>query len=421
MLLGYKDWAGFEMERTMVKSPEKVRIFLNDLRQILEEPAATELSKMKALAADEGIANFQIWDVAYGQNLLKKAALPHFDARKTLQYFPVDRVVPSLMRTIESLFGIRFQYVEGVTAWHPRVTVYQVCDAAKSPEQVVGRVFLDLYTRSGKNEGFGTTTVRKAIEGKQLGEVIVSANFVDAPQACVSFEEARSIFKSLGSCVHVLMARQSFARMSGLDSIEADFAGVSFELLNSWFCDPRVFEFAVNNLAEPIPPRMLTDLVASGEIGRATIRMGSLVEAEMSVSVARRTPRKAKLTCSPMQLQLHTAGEMAIRDPDGFVRHLHDEYGMLPLPEGISPQHSFYPLVNGSRGSRLYGRLLADVIGRDLFQKLQQTGDIMDRHTLRKYRATIVAKGSAEDADAMLISFLGRKYDTQAFSTWLAS
>lgn len=94
---------------------------------------------------------------------------------------------------------------------------------------------------------------------------------------------------------------------------------------------------------------------------------------------------------------------------------------MLPLPEDIHPHHSFYPLVNGFRGSRLYGRLLADVISRDLFQRLQEAGDIMDPHTLRRYRATILAKGSSEDAGDMVERYLGRKYDTRAFATWLAS
>lgn len=268
----------------MVKSPETVRILLNDLRRILAKPAATELFRMKALARDRGVANFQIWDVAYGQNLLKNAALPHFDARQTLQYLAVDRVVPSLIHTVETLFELRFKYVNGVTAWHPRVTVFEVRDAAKSPEQLVGRVFLDLYARSGKNEGIGATTVRKSIKGKQLGEMIVSANFVDAPQASMSFEDARTIFGALGHCVHVMMARQNFARMAGLDSVEAEFSGVSGQLLHSWFCDRRVFECAVNDKGEPMPEGMLADMVTAGEIGRATIRMESLVAAEMSVS-----------------------------------------------------------------------------------------------------------------------------------------
>ncbi|KAJ9093785.1 hypothetical protein QFC20_007051 [Naganishia adeliensis] len=401
-LLGYQTWAGFEMARTMVKSPETVRILLNDLRRILAKPAATELSRMKALARDGGVANFQIWDVAYGQNLLKNAALPHFDARQTLQYLAVDRVVPSLMRTLESLFGVQFKHVDGVAAWHSRVTVYQLYDSSKSPERLVGRVFLDLYARSGKNEGIGATTVRKSIKGKQLGEMIVSANFVDAPQASMSFEDARTIFGALGHCVHVMMARQNFARMAGLDSVEAEFSGVSGQLLHSWFCDPRVFECAVNDKGEPMPEGMLADMVTAGELGRATIRMESLVAAEMS-------------------LQLHTAAQTAMQDLDGFVRHLYEECGMLSLPAGIHPHHSFYPLVNGFRGSRLYGRLLADVISRDLFQELQKTGDIMDSDNLRRYRAIILKKGSAEDAEVMVERFLGRPYNTQAFATWISS
>lgn len=94
---------------------------------------------------------------------------------------------------------------------------------------------------------------------------------------------------------------------------------------------------------------------------------------------------------------------------------------MLSLPAGIHPHHSFYPFVNGFRGSRLYGRPLADVVSRDLFQELQKTGDIMDSDTLRRYRVIILKKGSAEDAEVMVERFLGRPYNTQAFATWLSS
>jgi Zn-dependent oligopeptidase len=284
-LLGYDSWARFETERTMVKSPEQVRVFLDDLREGLEKPAALELARMKALAADEGVENFQLWDLAYGQNLLKKDALPHYNVREATQYFPADRAVTSLMRTIASLLQVKFKHVEDVTAWHHRVAVYHVYDVTTSSESLMGRVFLDLYARSGKNEGIGgATTVRKSIEGKQLGEMIVSANIVEAPQACMSFEEAKMFFGSIGHCVHVLLARQRFARMAGLDSVEADFSGVSGQLLHSWFCDPRVFDFVVNETGEPMPAKVLADMVTAGDIGKATARMESLVAAEMSVS-----------------------------------------------------------------------------------------------------------------------------------------
>lgn len=103
------------------------------------------------------------------------------------------------------------------------------------------------------------------------------------------------------------------------------------------------------------------------------------------------------------------------------MRHLYDEYGLLSLPDGIHPHHSFYPLVNGFRGSRLYGRLLVDVIGHDLFREFQKTGDIMDRSTLDRYREMILTKGSAEDAETMLEQFLGRKYGMEAFANWISS
>jgi thimet oligopeptidase len=127
------------------------------------------------------------------------------------------------------------------------------------------------------------------------------------------------------------------------------------------------------------------------------------------------------LRYSASQLQLHTADQDAMKDLDSFVRSLYDKYGLLRLPDGIHPHHSFYPLVNGFRGSRLYGRLLVDVISHDIFEELQQTGDITDSSTLAKYREMILMKGSSEDAETMIEQFLGRKYSMMAFAKWVSS
>lgn len=110
-----------------------------------------------------------------------------------------------------------------------------------------------------------------------------------------------------------------------------------------------------------------------------------------------------------------------MKDLDSFVRSLYDKYGLLGLPDGIHPHHSFYPLVNGFRGSRLYGRLLVDVISHDIFENLQKTGDIMDASTLGRYREMILTKGSSEDAETMIEQSLGRKYDMKAFAKWISS
>lgn len=103
----------------------------------------------------------------------------------------------------------------------------------------------------------------------------------------MSLEEARTIVGALDHYVHVMPARQAFVRMAGLNGVEVDFSGVTRQLLHSCFCDPRAFEFAVKDKGEPIPAKMLAEMVTAGEISRATIRMRSLVAAEMSVSSAR--------------------------------------------------------------------------------------------------------------------------------------
>lgn len=50
--------------------------------------------------------------------------------------------------------------------WHPSVTVYDVIDGARK----VGRIYLDMHPREGKDKWFSSLPVVPGIRGKQLPE-----------------------------------------------------------------------------------------------------------------------------------------------------------------------------------------------------------------------------------------------------------
>lgn len=284
ILLGYDNWATYEMKRTMIQSPEQASALLADLRSILIGPAREELTKMEELAASRGIETFKIWDVAYGQQLLKQEADLKMKSRHSLQSLSVNKVLPSLMSTVGSMFGVRFHQVDGLTTWHSDVKTFDVYEQAGSSERLIGRVFIDLYARQGKCAGLITATVRKAIKGKQLGGVIISTSLSATPETPMTFDDAREIFKAFGGCVNILLARQPFSRMAGLDSIEADFAGVSSQLLHNFFNHPKCLNSAIAENDASFSQELLASLIATGDIGKAMIRLDSLVAGEMSVS-----------------------------------------------------------------------------------------------------------------------------------------
>lgn len=163
------------------------------------------------------------------------------------------------------------------------MTAFEVYNKTTSSERLIGRVFLDLYTREGKYDGFGSTTVRKSIAGKQLGEVIISASLLDAAETPVTIDDVREVSKAFGGCMHILLSQQPLSRMAGLDAIEADFAGVSSQVMHNWFDNSDMINSIVSADHESSPQESLVNIVATANIGKAMVRLDSLVAGEISV------------------------------------------------------------------------------------------------------------------------------------------
>ncbi|KAJ9093870.1 hypothetical protein QFC21_006243 [Naganishia friedmannii] len=311
-----------------------------------------------------------------------------------LQYFQVDKVFPALRSIVQSMFGLRFEEIVGSEGWHPSVTSFRVFDTTGGDDKLIGRIFFDLFSRDGKQDGIWATTIRKPISNSQLGEVIVAASLSNAPGARMSFEQVKDGFRPFGHCVHVLLAASSFARFSGLADIEHDFVGTSSQLLRHWMQDPQLFDFATNKDGDRISKTDLAILLKAEEIGQATERRRWMVDCQIS---------------------LHIASKSQLSDVSALVGFLCKKYGKLDLPGDIHPHHGLVAVVNGFRGSRLYGRLLSEVIACDIYQEFRRPGDV----DLARYRKSILEKGSSQDAKDMLRSLLGREYDFRAFGDWL--
>jgi thimet oligopeptidase len=58
------------------------------------------------------------------------------------------------------------------------------------------------------------------------------------------------------------------------------------------------------------------------------------------------------------------------------------------------------------------------VIAKDLFSAFAAAG-LFDATTARRYRDTVLAAGGSRDAADLVADFLGRPYDSAAFTRWL--
>jgi thimet oligopeptidase len=71
-------------------------------------------------------------------------------------------------------------------------------------------------------------------------------------------------------------------------------------------------------------------------------------------------------------------------------------------------------------GSGYYTYMWSLVIAKDLFSAFD-AGDLFAPEVARRYRDTVLAAGGSRDAADLVEEFLGRPYDSRAFTSWLES
>jgi thimet oligopeptidase len=70
-------------------------------------------------------------------------------------------------------------------------------------------------------------------------------------------------------------------------------------------------------------------------------------------------------------------------------------------------------------GPNYFCYIASDVVRHDLFQVIQETGDIMDARNLVSYRKQVLEPGSSKPARLLIDDYLGRGFDMLSFRRWL--
>jgi thimet oligopeptidase len=98
-------------------------------------------------------------------------------------------------------------------------------------------------------------------------------------------------------------------------------------------------------------------------------------------------------------------------DTTATMRRLHEVSG-FPFLEGTHFQSGFGHLFGYDAG--YYGYLWSHVFGDDMFTRFEAAG-LLDKAVGREYRERILEPGGSIDGDDMVLSFLGREPNSDAF------
>lgn len=405
-LLGYPDFASYDLADQMVKTPQRALDFLKDLKNRSDKKVVLELEQLKANIPD-GVqlaenGKFNTWDVAYVQAAYKKK---HFniDERVAAEYFPLEQTIDGLLSIYQSFFAISLETVAIEDFWHDEVRCIQVFNNEKetSDKKLIGTILLDLHPREGKYSHACSSHIIPAFITDQdelhPGLVAVITNFpratTDAP-ALLQRTDVQTFFHEFGHALHTLLGATKIAALSGTNT-KVDFVELPSQMLEEWLSDKEILRMISCHYktGEPLPDWMIDNIIALKKVGS-----GLFVQRQIWLS--------------RIALDFHSSLEKnSLQD---IVRRIHEE---TITASNFDPENHMYTAFGhlcAEYNAKYYGYLWSRVFALDLFDTIKKHG-LLNPEIGCLYKREVLEKGGAQDPNELLINFLHRSPNSKAF------
>ena len=443
ILLGFATWADYATADQMMGSSAKMQAFLDELEEATRAGAAREYKAVLAFAREHAATHGQPVPEAidgasrgYWLELYRRSAYD-FDSQSVRPYFAYERAEQGVLALVEQLFRVRFVPVGDAQVWHSSVKTFDVYDAPESASgnatestsgntsesasgeeaggalaggagsdgevpRRLGRFYLDMHPREGKDKWFSAHPLIPGIAGRQVPEAALICNFPEqtaSDPGLMQHSDVVTYLHEFGHLMHAILGgQQRWAGISGI-ATEGDFVEVPSQMLEEFFRDAGLLAGFAHHYqtGEPIPAELVERMNRAGAFGRADSVRTQLFYTSYSLDTHRLDP--------------------ATLDLDALM--IEDYQRFLPYTwvEGNRLYASFTHLTGYS--SNYYTYLYDKVIALDFFNLFPRT-NLLDATVARRYRETVMAAGGSRPGKELVEEFLSRAQSAEAFTRWVA-
>jgi len=397
-LLGYKTHAHFVLEERMAQTPEKVKIFLNDLLEKAKPAAAREFAQLSNFAKElDGIETLEKWDGAYYSEKLKQQ-LFNLDDEKLKPYFQLEKVLEGAFTVAEKLYGLTFTEIFDIDKYHDEVTTYEVKDENGN---LVSVFYADFFPRKGKRNGAWMTSFKSQYIKNGINErphISNVCNFTKptaTKPSLLTFNEVTTLFHEFGHGLHGMLANTKYPNLSGT-SVYWDFVELPSQIMENWCYEPEALELFAHHYetGEIIPMEYVTKIKesASFQEGMATMR---------------------QLSFGLLDMGWHGQDPTAITDLKAFENEQFESTKLYPEVAENAMSPSFSHIFQGGYSSGYYSYKWAEVLDADAFEYFQENG-IFNREIATKFKDNILSQGGTEAPMVLYKRFRGQEPKPEA-------
>lgn len=410
-VLGFRSWADLATADQMMRSAANVREFLEKLDEASREGARLEHAEVLKFARgrEPGLPPQRQRPVAGGPELEAidmtargywyeqfRRAKFDFDSQSVRPYFPYAQVEAGVLRTAARLFKVEFRRADA-EAWDKAVSVFDVFEGAER----VGRFYLDMHPREGKDKWFSAAPVVTGVKGRYLPEAALICNFAGGEEGdpgLMQYSDVVTYFHEFGHLMHAILGGQTeWAGVSGF-ATEGDFIEVPSQMLEEFFRDEALLQSFAKHFetGEVLPAETIRKMKRAGAFGRADWV-------------------RAQLYYTMLSLDLHDRNPEGL-DLDAMTKELYESLQPWTWKDGNRMYASFGHLTGYS--SNYYTYAFDKVIALDFFAQFDAR-DLLGCDAGARYRKTVLEQGGSKPGREMVRAFLGRDEEFEAFSKWL--
>jgi peptidyl-dipeptidase Dcp len=392
-LLGYSNWAAYQLEDQTAHNVPTVNKLLGELAPPAVANAKREAADMQKIV-DQEKGGFQIasWDWDFYSEKVRKAKY-NFDESELRPYYELNHVlIDGVFFAAEKLYGITFKERHDLPVYLPEVRVFEVYDRDGKPLAIF---IADYYARPSKRGG---AWMNSYVEQSELfGTKPVVANHLNIPKpppgepTLLTHDEVRTAFHEFGHALHGMFSNVKYPRFSGT-SVPRDFVEYPSQVNEMWQDWPEILKNYARHYktGEPMPQALLDKVIAAEKFNQGFKTTEYVSATLLDQAWHQLNPSDVPKDAVAFEAEaLHKAG-----------------VDFAPVP----PRYrSFYfsHAFAGGYSAGYYSYIWSEVLDADTVEWIKQHGGLK-RENGDRFRAMLLSRGGSADALELFKNFVGR-------------
>lgn len=397
-LLGYDNYAEWNLQDQMAKSPEEVQKLLGQIVPPATDKAREEASALQKVIDKDG-KDFELepWDWNYYSEKLRKSKFD-LDEDDLKPYFELDSVLQNgVFYAAHKLYGLSFKEREDIPVYQDNVRVFEVMD---EDDNSIGLFYADYFKRDNKRGGAWMSNIVDQSDLLDEKPVIYNvANFhkpSEGDPALLSYDNVVTMFHEFGHALHGFFADQKYPTLSGT-SVARDFVEFPSQFNEHWALEDDV----LRNYAK----HYKTDEVIPDELVKKIKKSSTFNQGYLMTEL---------LAAAQLDMQWHTIS--ADDDADNVDKFEKKALKRTDLNlDNVPPRYrtSYFSHIWGSGyAAGYYAYIWTKMLEDDAFSWFEENGG-MTRENGERFRKEILSKGNTEDYNTMFEDFYGSEPDIE--------